>query len=393
MKKKILLVPGFVVDTYSEIEASFVELAATPSATVEFLWLVPTIRSPANRFARPESRAQLHEPIWVEHLRRHRIPYVVGDIHPFGVLHNLRLFRRLFRAHRVDAVYTHFGIERFWATVFAKLSGKTTIWNEHWHSLGTKYTPAKRAFYRLFVDAFISVSGFIADTLPRGTRVHTIHNAIRTEKHAPLAEARPMLRARLGLPGSAPVVMMVAEFRADKRHSLALPICLAVARRHPQTVFVFLGEGATRREFLRQATAQGLTNVVSPGHVDNVNEYYAAADVCILTSRNEPFGYCVLEAMKFAVPMVTFNSGGPAEIIKNEHTGMLVAEGDVAGFAARVSALLDDPSLRAKMGEKARDAVQREFSRDVWTQRVMAALSDIMRAPEPRAASASLGRG
>ncbi len=50
---RILLVPGFVADTYSEIERSYVELCAQAPEGVEFVWLVPDISSKYNSFAKP----------------------------------------------------------------------------------------------------------------------------------------------------------------------------------------------------------------------------------------------------------------------------------------------------------------------------------------------------
>lgn len=384
MKKIILIVPGFVVDVYSEIEASFVELCAQPNPFVDFVWLVPSITSPLNRFASPENRQRLKEPVWMEALRRNRIRYVVGDIHGLGVLHNIRLFRGLFRDYQIDAVYTHFGLERFWAAFFGKLWGKTTVWNEHWHSLGNPFGGAKAVFYRMFVDAFISVSDFITTTLPREIPTWTIRNAIRVEPigHPPDSSGSAAGRAGLGLPADGPIVLMVAEFRQDKRHMFALEACLAISERHGDANFVFLGEGTLRMEFMRQVRAQRLGRVFSPGHVHNVADYYAVADVCILTSHYEPFGYCVLEAMKFGVPMVAFDCGGPAEIIVHGKTGMLVAESASAReFADAVSRLLADDSRRTELGHQARDAVRRDFNREAWIRQIVGALSSIASGP------------
>lgn len=384
MKKTILFVPGFVVDVYSEIEASFVELCAQPNPFVDFVWLVPSITSPLNRFASPENRERLQEPVWMEALRRNRIRYVVGDIHRLGVLHNIRLFRRLFREYQIDAVYTHFGLERFWAAFLGKLWGKTTVWNEHWHSLGNPFGGAKAVFYRMFVDAFISVSEFITTTLPRGIPTWTIRNAIRVEPigHPPDSSRGAAGRASLGLPADGPIVLMVAEFRPDKRHMFALEACRAISERYADTNFVFLGDGALRTEFMRRARAQRLGRVFSPGHVHNVADYYAVADVCILTSHYEPFGYCVLEAMKHGVPMVAFDCGGPAEIIVDGKTGMLVAESASAReFADTVSGLLADDNRRTELGQQARDAVRRDFNREAWIRRLVSVLSSIANGP------------
>lgn len=370
MKKRVLIVPGFVVDVYSEIEASFVELSAAGNNDIEFVWVVPEISNPHNLFSRQENRGCLREPMYVEHLRRHGIPCIVANISKYNPLQNWRVFRQIFRRWSIDTVYTQFGYERFWAAFFGKLWGKRVVWNEHWCSLGTRYVWPKRIFYRWFIDEFISISRFITSTLPPTAAVHTVLNAIQPSARVDLSDAeRTTLRARLGLKAQAPVVLMVAGFRPEKRHALALDICEQVQRARPDTQFVFLGSGTLREPIMAQAAARGLS-VIAPGFVDNVDDYYRATDVCMLTSHYEPFGYCVLEGMKFGLPVVCFNNGGPAEVIRDGETGVLIPEGDAEQFAREILRLLADASARRQLGEHAQHAIATEYSRRVWIARI-----------------------
>jgi L-malate glycosyltransferase len=383
-KSRILVVPGFVVDAYSEIEASFVELCSLKDPDLNFIWLVPDITNPYNRYARPDDRTRLTEPIWLEYLRANGIPYIIGNIAKYDFVSNLCLFARIFREQRVDAVYTHFGFERFWATLLGKLSGKTTIWNEHWHSLGTRFVLPKRLFYRFCVDEFIAVSHYIAGTLPSASRVHVIPNAIRGNKNRPVNANVAEIRRRLGLPADRPMVLMVAEFREDKRPFLALDICRWVLARSPNTIFVFLGGGKLREAFLLRVKGLGLTdNIFAPGHADNVDEYYSAANLTMLTSHYEPFGYCIVEAMAHGIPMVAFNTGGPSEIIRNNDTGILVEEGNVAVFASCLLELLNDDDKRQRLGERAIAVVRETFDRDVWVSNLLRVLKNIVTQIQP----------
>ena len=115
----------------------------------------------------------------------------------------------------------------------------------------------------------------------------------------------------------------------------------------------------------------------TPGHVNNIDEYHFAADVCMLTSSTEAFGYCVAEAMKYARPMVTFNCGGPAEIIRQGETGILVEEGDVEGFIRHLEALIADPAYRAELGLNASLSILRDFSRQRWKQQMQQVIHEI----------------
>lgn len=379
-KVRILFVPGFVADTYSEIERSFVELCARKSPGVEFLWLVPQGTWKHNRFARAANIGKLREPVWVARLVENHVPHVVGNIAKYNLWANFVLFRDLFRTHEIDAIYTHFGYERYWATLFGRAFGKVTIWNEHWHSLGRRLKLIKRVFYRYFVDDFISVSEFITRTLPAGAQVHTLPNSVHS---VPAIASDPVVkrqvRGELGIPVEGELVVMVAAFRPEKRHAVALEVCCRVLQAHAEVTFVFLGEGPLRSSFLVEVEKRGLAHkILAPGHVDDVDKYYAAADVSMLTSLNEPFGYVVLEAMRQGLPVVAFNGGGPAEVIEDAVSGFLVGEGDIGAFSTRLLALLRDKYLRCRMGDQARHRVEQAFDRNLWIEKLQKLLQTIV---------------
>ena len=117
---------------------------------------------------------------------------------------------------------------------------------------------------------------------------------------------------------------------------------------------------------------------VLPGHVENVDEYYRAADISMFTGYNDGFGYTVLEAMRHSLSVVAFASGGPAEIIKDGVSGLLINETDAKKFVSGLMALIDNSERRSLMGQRAHQVVEEEFSRDTWIERVMDALRAIV---------------
>ena len=390
MKKTILLVPGFVADTYSEIEASFVELCENSDEQISFLWLVASGKSRYDRYWNPDNRKSLSEPMYVTHLRKAGIPYIIGDLSKYNVISNFLLFRRIFRDNPIDAVYTHFGFERYWATFFGKLWGKITIWNEHWYSLGTTHVLFKKAFYRSFVDHFISISQFITRTLPEHARVTTVLNAMHVEASSDRKNViqRQSLRQKLGLDPMATIILMVAALTVQKRHALALRICGTILAERENVRFVFLGEGPEREKIMFDLKNARLEQYFAlPGHVENVNDYYEAADICMFTGYNDGFGYTVLEAMTHSLPVVAFASGGPAEIIKDGVSGVLINETDVKKFASSLMALIDDSVYRASIGLGARQSVEEEFSRDIWIEKILYALRAIVASDPGRLSS------
>ena len=194
-----------------------------------------------------------------------------------------------------------------------------------------------------------------------------------------MTEGRSERRTQLGIPPDSTVVLMVAAFRPEKRHGIALDVCERVLKVRKEVVFVFLGGGELRTRFHENVEELGLHGcVIVPGYVDNVDSYYSIADVSILTSDKEPFGYVMLEAMRAALPVVAFDTGGPAEVIRDGVTGVLVKDGDVEEFTRKLLELIDNRERRVIIGEKARQAVVQEYSREAWIKRLGVTLNDIV---------------
>ena len=72
----------------------------------------------------------------------------------------------------------------------------------------------------------------------------------------------------------------------------------------------------------------------------------------LLTSRYEPFGLVLPEAMSCGLPVVSFDCDyGPREIITDGIDGYLVPLANVDLFAERICQLIENPDLRQKMGK------------------------------------------
>ena len=122
-----------------------------------------------------------------------------------------------------------------------------------------------------------------------------------------------------------------------------------------------------RRVWARLAQDDLRSRVVvhGPLSIGQVAALYAAADVFVLPSLKEPYGTVYGEAMAFGLPVVGFTAGNLPYLADDECEGLLVPPGDIDGLASALGRLADDPSLRARMGEAAR---QRALARPTWDE-------------------------
>lgn len=91
------------------------------------------------------------------------------------------------------------------------------------------------------------------------------------------------------------------------------------------------------------------------GEISNVQDYYATADVLMLTSNSEGFGMVLNEAACFGVPSVGNYIPGIEDLITDGHNGYVTDQDDLETMALRISDILSDNTLRKKLGQNAMD--------------------------------------
>jgi phosphatidylinositol alpha-1,6-mannosyltransferase len=109
---------------------------------------------------------------------------------------------------------------------------------------------------------------------------------------------------------------------------------------------------------------------------------YAAANVFALPCRTrrwglepEAFGIVFIEAAASGLPVIVGNSGGAPETVLDGESGYVVDPRDLTALTRRILELLNDPGLAKAMGERGRDYVTGQFSRDQCADRFRQLLS------------------
>jgi glycosyltransferase involved in cell wall biosynthesis len=187
---------------------------------------------------------------------------------------------------------------------------------------------------------------------------------VDTERFRPDAAARTAVRSELRIPETALVYLFVGRLTRDKG-VLELAAAFAdVARDHKDSFLVLVGPDEDRLETsIREACADVETRVRFVAWSTAPERYMAAADVFCLPSHREGFGSTIIEAAAAGVPAVGSRIYGVTDAIDDGATGLLFDRGDVAGLAAAMRTLADDPGVRSAMGVAARSRAVRDFSK------------------------------
>jgi glycosyltransferase involved in cell wall biosynthesis len=91
----------------------------------------------------------------------------------------------------------------------------------------------------------------------------------------------------------------------------------------------------------------------------------ASASIFVLPSYAEGLPMALLEAMSYALPVVTTPVGGIPGVIRHGENGLLVDPGDIQGITAALASLLQDPAERTRLGTATRRTIEQHFSQDV----------------------------
>jgi len=95
---------------------------------------------------------------------------------------------------------------------------------------------------------------------------------------------------------------------------------------------------------------------------EKLRDWYAASDLVILPSYSEAVGRTLIEAQLMKRPVIAYNTGGVSGAMIDGITGFLVEKGNINELALRIEQLLNDESLRNKMGEAGRDFAIKNYS-------------------------------
>lgn len=144
------------------------------------------------------------------------------------------------------------------------------------------------------------------------------------------------------------------------------------------------GEGDIDRVLFEQKVLDlGLSNHVQylgKKYGSDKHKVFLEADIFVFPTyyHNETFGLVNLEAMQYALPVISTNEGGIPDIIDDEKTGFIVKQKDALHLAEKLEKLIDSPSLRLKMGQLGQNKYKSKFRLGTFEDKVQTILEDIL---------------
>lgn len=172
-----------------------------------------------------------------------------------------------------------------------------------------------------------------------------------------------------------PTAVFVGRLVREKGLDTLLTAFATVHARRPEARLDIVGDGPARSQVEASIRALGLTSAVRlHGQLphEQANAVACAAWVQVVPSLwAEPFGIVAVEAMMRGTAVIASDSGGLADVVRDGVTGLHVPPGDASALAAALDALFADRVHAERFGAAGREVALREYSEDVYEERIL----------------------
>jgi phosphatidylinositol alpha-1,6-mannosyltransferase len=254
---------------------------------------------------------------------------------------------------------------------------RTAVGMTHGHEAAWAQTPGSRQLLRAIgerVDTITYLGGYTRTRIAKALTARAAANMRQLVPGVDFDTFRPdrrtegeAVRARHGL-GDRRVIVCVSRLMPRKGQDALIRALPDIRRQIPDAALLIVGGGPYRKTLTKLVGETGLdAHVVITGGVawEELPAHYAAGDVFAMPCRTRQAGWDVeglgivyLEASATGLAVVSGDSGGAPDAVRNGETGFVVSGRDRGALVHRLVRLLDDPDLAAAMGARGREWVE-----------------------------------
>lgn len=198
----------------------------------------------------------------------------------------------------------------------------------------------------------------------RPEHISVIENGIEViQTRAIPEEDLARLRWALRLPEQAHLLLAVGRLIPAKGHAVLLRAMATLTENQTNVICAIAGEGSLQTQLERQARELGIMQRMRfLGLRQDVPQLLKLAELYVQPSLSEGLSMAMLEAMAAGLPIVATDVGAAGKVIEHERSGLLVPANDPGALAGALQTLLDDETLRNRLGAAARQRVQTSYT-------------------------------
>ena len=292
------------------------------------------------------------------------LPFKKSILSPRNLGALLKLIR-LMRRERFNLIYVHTTLAAFLcrAALFLSLvSGARLIYVCHGYffEIGKhgKVQKTPRSLIYLLCEKLLSGTTSTLILMNRedfdSARRYRLSRDIRFSHGMGLVPERYVLPVITWRNDEDVVFLCVGELSARKNQEQLIRAFALVREEVPQSVLWLAGDGSKRARCERQvANLCILDHVKFLGHVQEISNVYAAADVLVSSSRSEGLPFCIMEGLYFNLPVIASDIKGHRDLIEHSMNGMLYDLNDDSQLARQMILLGLSGEERERLSKQA----------------------------------------
>lgn len=287
-------------------------------------------------------------------LKKNKIPMVM-HLHDFKPILPQRIL--LYN----DQLPCHFPLERFSQVVLGR-----KIKGSFWVSLlGEVETVIHemQGVYQL-IDHFISPSQFVKDIYQKFNRftgkISVIPHFIDYQS----------IKPQPSFDENNPYLIFFGRLSCEK----GVNVVIESMQQTPHVKLLIAGLGPDEKLFRNLVAKLGLKNVLFVGEKTGESLFNLIRGSLFSINPSlaqESFGYSILESLALGKPVIASNSGAFPELVQSEKTGLLFEANNVIDLSSKITRLLANRDLIAKMGKEARERIEENYNPEQHYQRLL----------------------
>src|ERR1043166_9100361 len=189
---------------------------------------------------------------------------------------------------------------------------------------------------------------------------------------------KSIVRRRYGIPENAPILVTVGQFVERKGCWILLESLRQLKNAGKDFVFLWLSMAPPDEETRKRIEAFDLGDSFRLMDAEEIGEsrsdlltLLGSADIFVLPSLKEGLPIALIEAMALGLPCISTAVNAIPEAIDNERNGILIKPNDPTALREAIARLLNDGTLRERLGAAAKRAAFEEFNSKISARRTV----------------------
>ena len=187
-------------------------------------------------------------------------------------------------------------------------------------------------------------------------------------------------RVKYGISKESVVIVTIARLFELKGHDFIIESAKILAKKYDNVMWIFVGDGNLSEKYKKEVYELGLADrikfagLLPPSQIPLAIQ---SSDILVHCSLREGLARALPQAMLCGKPAVSFDVDGAREVV-NKNTGQLIEPKNVEQLTKACAELIEDETLRRKLGENGRESVKEKFAPNTMVDAIERIYKDLL---------------